>query len=691
VPKPVAPLDLLCVNTIRALAMDGVQKANSGHPGMPMGAAPMAFVLWQRHLRHSPANPNWVNRDRFILSPGHGCMLLYSLLHLTGYDLPLEELKRFRQLDSRCPGHSEHPHTAGVETTTGPLGQGFSAGVGMAMAQKHLAARFNRSGHDLLDYFIYALVSDGDLMEGLTHEAAGLAGHLKLDNLIYLYDDNRISIEGRTSLTFTEDRRKRFEAYGWHTQVVPDGNDLAAIHRCLLRAKKVKDQPHLILVRTVIGYGSPNKRDTSEVHGAPLGLEELKLAKQTLGEEMKAAGVDLAAAGWNPEAEFHIPAEAGKAFRKAVARGKRAEAEWNAGFAAYAQAFPREAQEFKDWQERKLPAGWSDALPTFAGEKPMATRQAGSKVLAALAPKLPMLLGGSADLHPSTNTYVKGTGDFQHPSNQGDTGTYAGRNFHFGVREHAMMAAVNGLALSKMLIPYGSTFLVFSDYCKMSLRLAAMMKLQSIFVFTHDSIGIGEDGPTHQPIEHLAALRAIYGLVTIRPSDASEVSIAWKVAVERRDGPTCLILTRQAMNVLDRTKYPAASNLEQGAYLLVGGVSEKPDVILIATGSEVQPTLEAVPLLQQSGLKARVVAMPSMELFESQPKEYRDAVLPPEVKARVAVEAGHPMCWHKYVGPEGALVCMNSYGGSAPYKALFEKFGFTAANIAAVAKKAAGR
>jgi len=675
VPDPA--LDQLCVNTIRCLSIDGVQKANAGHPGMPMGAAPMAYVLWHRHLKHNPANPKWANRDRFILSPGHGCMLLYSLLHLTGYDLALDELKNFRQWGSKCPGHSEYGHTAGVETTTGPLGQGLSTGVGMAIAQKYLAGHFNRPGHEIVDYRIYGLVSDGDLMEGVASEAASLAGHLKLDNIIYLYDDNHVSIEGHTTLAFTEDRRKRFDAYGWHTQVVEDGNDLAAIHRALLKTQKVKDKPHLILVRTTIGFGSPNKADTAEVHGAPLGPDEVKLTKK--------------AYGWDPEKEFFVPDEALKEFRKALRRGKNAEKDWAARFAAYKQAFPQLAQEFEDWQAKKLPAGWSDGLPNFAGEKDLPTRAASGKVLAVLGPKLPMLIGGSADLHPSTSTYVKATGDFQHPANEKDTGTYAGRNLHFGVREHAMGAAVNGIALSGMLIPYGATFLVFSDYCKPALRLAAIMQQRSIFVFTHDTIGLGEDGQTHQPVEHLAMLRSLYGMVTIRPTDATEVPVAWKVALERHDGPTCLILTRQKVPVLDRSKFPPAENLAKGAYVLVGSAAEKPDVILIAVGSEMQFALAAAEQLKNEAVKVRVVAMPSMELFEKQPQAYKDEVLPPAVRARVAVEAAHPMCWYKYVGLDGAVVGMECYGASAPLKVLYEKYGFTPANIVAAAKKAMKR
>jgi transketolase len=665
-------LDQLCVTTIRCLSIDGVQKANAGHPGMPMGAAPMAYALWHKHLKHNPTDPNWFNRDRFILSPGHGCMLLYSMLHLTGYDLSMDDVKSFRQWGSKCPGHSEFGHTAGVETTTGPLGSGFSTGVGMAIAQKYLASYFNKPDHKVVDYKIYAIVSDGDLMEGISCEAASLAGHLRLDNLIYLYDDNHISIEGGTELTYTEDRKKRFDALGWHTQVVEDGNDVTAIHRAILKAQKVEGKPHIILIRTTIGFGSPNKANTGEVHGSPLGPDEVKLTKK--------------AYGWDPEKDFYVPEEAGKELRKAVSRGRRAQKQWNEQFAAYKQAHPDLAQQFEDWQSKKLPADWDAGLPNFAGEKELPTRSASGKVLGIISPRLPMLMGGSADLHPSTNTYVKGAGDFQSPANEKEAGTYGGRNLHFGVREHAMGAAVNGMALSQMLIPYGATFLVFSDYCKPQLRLAAIMKTQAIFVFTHDTIGLGEDGATHQPIEQLAMLRSIYGLNVIRPTDATEVPVAWKLAIERRNGPTCIILTRQKIPVLDRTKYPAAENLAKGGYILVGSAAEKPDVILISCGSEMEYTMKAADQLTAEGVKVRVVAMPSMELFEAQPKEYRDQVLPLDVRARVAVEAAHPVCWHKYVGLDGALVCMNSYGASAPYKLLYEKFGITPANIVAAAK-----
>ena len=669
-------LDQLCINTIRCLAIDGVQKANSGHPGAPMGQAPMAFTLWSRHLRHNPKNPHWMNRDRFILSPGHGCMLLYSLLHLTGYDVSMSDLQSFRQLGSKCAGHSEYGHTPGVETTTGPLGQGLANGVGMAMAQKYLAAYFNRPGHEIIDYSILGIVSDGDLMEGVTGEASSLAAHLKLDNIIYLYDDNHISIEGHTTVSFTEDRAKRYEAFGWHVQTVADGNDVGAINQAIEVAKSVKGKPHIINIRTIIGFGSPNKKDTHEVHGSPLGADEVKLAK--------------IAYGWDPEKQFYVPAEAQAEFSKQTTRGAELEQQWNAKFAAYAAAFPDLAQQFKAWTSGKLPDGWTGALPNFEGEKSLSTRVAQAKVLASIGPKLPMLIGGSADLAPSTSTYMKGLGDFQSSSNARspgdhdmDGGSYAGRNLHFGVREHGMSSVLNGIALSNSLIPYGATFLIFSDYSKPAIRLAAFMGVQSIFVFTHDSIGLGEDGPTHQAIEQLTSLRSIYGLTVIRPADATETAVAWKYAIEHRTGPTVLVLTRQNLPVLDRSKFPSASNLEKGAYILVGSKDIKPDLILIGTGSEVQYCQGAAELLEKEGIKTRVVNMPSMEIFEQQPQGYKDEVLPPGVRNRLAVEAAHPMPWYKYVGRFGATQCMESYGASGPYELLYKKFGFTPENIAA--------
>lgn len=665
-----AQLDQLCINTLRCLAMDAVQKANSGHPGMPMGAAPMAYVLWTRFLKHNPHSPAWPNRDRFILSAGHGCMLLYGLLHLTGYNLSLDDLQQFRQWGSKTPGHPEYDLPCGIETTTGPLGQGFATGVGMAIAQKYLAAHFNRPGHELVDYQVYGIVSDGDLMEGVASEAASLAGHLGLDNLIYLYDDNHISIEGSTDLAFTEDVRRRFEAYGWFVQEVADGNDLVAIEQALNAARVEKGRPALIKVRTHIAYGSPNKQDNAEAHGAPLGEEEVKLTKQNLA--------------WPVEPKFHIPAEALAHFREAVDRGGRAEAEWQERLVAYRKAFPGLAAEWDRYVRGELPEGWTAKIPTFKpADGPMATRQASGKVLNAMAPTLPLLLGGSADLAPSNNTYLKGMGDFS-------KGNFGGRNFHFGVREHGMAAILNGMALSG-LIPYGGTFMVFSDYARPAIRLAAMMGVHSIFVFTHDSIFLGEDGPTHQPVEHLPALRAIPNLSVIRPADANETAVAWRVAIERRDGPVALALTRQGVPVIDRSKYASAEGLIRGGYVLADAPGRAVEIILIASGSEVPVALEAYEKLTSEGIAARVVSLPSWDLFEKQPQKYRDEVLPPTVTTRLAIEAAVPLGWERYVGTKGAVMGVTRFGASAPYKVLAEKFGFTAANVVQRAKELLGR
>ena len=665
-----AQLDQLCINTIRFLSVDAVQKANSGHPGMPMGAAAMAYVLWTRFLRYHPRKPDWPNRDRFVLSAGHGCMLLYGLLHLTGYELSLDDLRQFRQWGSKTPGHPEYELSSGIETTTGPLGQGFSTGVGMAIAQKYLAAYFNRPGHELVDYTICGIVSDGDLMEGVASETASLAGHLGLDNLVYLYDDNHISIEGSTDLAFTEDVRKRFEAYGWFVQEVADGNDLAAIDRALRAAWAEKARPSLIKVRTHIAYGSPNKQDSAEAHGAPLGEEEVKLTKQNLG--------------WPLEPAFHVPEEALAHFRRAIAQGERAEAGWQERLAAYRQAFPELAAVWDRYVRRELPEGWATRIPTFQpSDGPMATRQASGKVLNAIAPALPLLLGGSADLAPSNNTYLKGWGDFS-------KGNYGARNFHFGVREHAMGAILNGMALSGLL-PYGGTFLIFSDYARPALRLAAMMGAHSIFIFTHDSIFLGEDGPTHQPVEHLPALRAIPNLSVIRPADANETAVAWRVAIERRDGPVALALTRQGLPVIDRSKYASAEGLTRGGYILANARRKAAEIILIASGSEVPVALEACEKLTAEGIAARVVSLPSWDIFEQQSQEYRDEVLPPGVAARLAIEAAVPLGWERYVGTKGAVIGMTRFGASAPYKVLAEKFGFTAANVLRRARELLGR
>ena len=663
-------LDQLCINTIRFLAVDAVQKANSGHPGMPMGAAPMAYVLWTRYLKHDPAKPAWPNRDRFVLSAGHGCMLLYSLLHLTGYDMPMAELQQFRQWGSKTPGHPEHWLVPGIEVTTGPLGQGVANGVGMGIAQKYLAAHFNRPGHEIVDYKIYAIAGDGCLMEGISSEAASLAGHLQLDNLIYFYDDNHISIEGSTQLAFTEDRAARFEAYGWFVQKVADGNDLEAIDAAIHAAQAERDRPSIIMVRTHIGYGSPNKHDTAEAHGSPLGVEEVKLTKQNLG--------------WPLEPAFLVPDEARAHFRLALAKGAEAEAAWQAKLAAYRQAYPDLAVEWDRYTRGELTPGWQSKLPVFSHtDKPMATRQASGKVLNAISPVLPTLLGGSADLAPSTDTLIKGEKDFE-------PGNFGGRNFHFGVREHAMAAILNGMALSG-LVPYGATFFVFTDYLRPALRLAALMETHAIFVLTHDSVFLGEDGPTHEPIEHLASCRIIPHLSTIRPADANETAVAWRVALEHKGGPVALILTRQALPIIDRSKYGAAEGLEKGAYILADAQGRTPELILIATGSEVATCLDAYQKLSAEGIAARLVSMPSWDLFEKQPQSYRDEVLPPSVTARLAVEAGVPFGWERYVGPKGAVHGINRFGASAPYKIIAEKLGFTGEQIAKDAHEVLGR
>lgn len=660
----------LSINTIRGLAMDAVQKANSGHPGMPMGAAPMAYVLWTRHLRYDPLKPQWANRDRFILSAGHGCMLLYSLLHLTGYDMPLEEIKQFRQWGSRTPGHPEYRIEEGIETTTGPLGQGFGNGVGMAIAEKYLAAHFNQVGHELVDYKIYAIVSDGDLMEGVASEAASLAGHLGLSNLVYLYDDNHISIEGDTRIAFTESRAKRFEAYGWFVQQVEDGDNLEAIDEALKAAKAEKERPSIIMVRTHIADGSPNKHDTAAAHGSALGEEEVNLTKQNLGLPL--------------EPKFYIPDEVRNHFRQAIDRGEKAEAEWQERLNGYRKAFPELAAEWDRYVKGELATGWKAKLPTFKpSDGPMATRKASGAVLNAISSSLPTLLGGSADLAPSTDTLIKGETGFE-------KGNYGGRNFHFGVREHAMGSALNGMALSG-LIPYGATFMIFSDYLRPTMRLAALSGIRPIFVFTHDSILLGEDGPTHQPIEQLPSMRAIPNLSLIRPADANETAVAWRVAIETKGGPVALALTRQKLSVIDRDRYASAEGLAKGAYVLADSKGKAPEVILIASGSEVQVALEAYEKLTAEGVAARVVSMPSWDLFEKQSQAYRDEVLPPATVARLAIEAAYPFGWERYIGSKGAVIGMTRYGASGPYKVLAEKFGFTAENAVNRAHELLGR
>jgi transketolase len=659
-------LEEQAINTIRFLSADAVQSANSGHPGLPMGGAAMAYTLWTRHLRFNPRNPRWANRDRFILSGGHGSMLLYSLLYLTGFDLPLEELKNFRQWGSRTPGHPEYGLTPGVEVTTGPLGQGFGNAVGMAIAEAHMAAIFNQPGHMVIDHYTYALVTDGDLMEGVASEAASLAGHLQLGKLVFLYDDNQISIDGSTDLAFSEDRLARFAAYGWHVQRVEEGNDVDAVDAALHRAKEDL-RPSLIAVRTRIGYGLPQKAGTAEAHGEPPGEEELLGAKEKLE--------------WPLEPRFYVPDVVKDHFRQAVERGRQWEAEWQDRMARYRVDYPKLAAELERRLNGDLPEGWEQALPEFpADPKGMATRVASGKVLNALAERFPELIGGSADLSPSTKTIISGSPAFQ-------AGSPEGRNFHFGVREHGMGAAVNGMAMHGGVIPYGATFLIFSDYMRPAVRLSALSEYPSIWIFTHDSIGLGEDGPTHQPVEHLASLRAMPNLVVIRPADANETTEAWKVAVERRDGPTALVLTRQNVPTLDRSMFSPASELRRGAYVLADFGEDEPEIILMASGSEVSLVVEAAGSLAAEGVNVRVVSFPSWELFEAQDQAYRDQVLPPRVKRRLAVEAGVSQGWEKWVGEHGGVLAQESYGASSPGKANFEKFGFTVANVIEKAQK----
>ncbi|HMC83206.1 MAG TPA: transketolase, partial [Candidatus Polarisedimenticolia bacterium] len=634
--KPSGDLDRLCINTVRTLAMDAVEKANSGHPGLPMGAAAMAYVLWTRFLRHNPANPAWPARDRFVLSAGHGSMLLYALLHLTGYPLSLEEIRRFRQWESRTPGHPEYGLTPGVETTTGPLGQGFGNGVGMALAQRYLAGLFNRPGHPLLEYRIYGIVSDGDLMEGVASEAASLAGHLKLGNLVYLYDQNHICLDGPTDRCFTEDVEERFRAYGWHARSV-DGNDLEAVASALEDAEGETLRPSLILARTHIGHGSPHKQDTADAHGAPLGAQEVRLTKKALG--------------WPEDAVFWVPPEALAVFRGSLEKGKRLEEEWERRHRAYREAYPREAGELERIWRGELPEGWDADLPVFASDTapPLATREASGKIITSLSPRILELLGGSADLGHSTQTYLKGCPEFS-PSE------YAGRSVRFGVREHAMGSILNGMALSG-LIPYGGTFLMFSDYMRPSIRLAALMRIRVIYILTHDSIGLGEDGPTHQPVETLAALRAIPNLTIIRPADATETVAAWKWAIQHRGGPVALALSRQKLPVLDRNVLAPAESLVRGAYVLSEARGGIPLLILMASGSEVSLILETQKMLEEgeSPVPTRVVSFPSWELFEAQSTDYRDLVLPPGLAARFAVEAAVRQGWDRYVGPRGGF------------------------------------
>ena len=672
----------LCINTVRFLSVDAVQKAKSGHPGMPLGAAPMAYVLWTRLLKHNPRDPGWFDRDRFVLSAGHGSMLLYSLLYLTGYDLSLDDIKQFRQFGSKAPGHPERGHTPGVETTTGPLGQGFANAVGMAIAEAQLAARYNRPGFKVVDHATYAIVSDGDLMEGVASEAASLAGHLRLGKLTCLYDDNYVTLAAGTDITFSEDRARRFEAYGWHTVSVPDGNDLAGIEAALRAARAETARPSLVLVRTHIGYGSPNKHDTFEAHGSPLGVDEVRLTKQNLN--------------WPTDPPFLVPEEALAHFREAVLRGAHDEATSNDRMMAYAKTFPELAQELRRSLSGELPPGWDADLPVFpADTKGMATRVASGKVMNAIAPRVPALTGGSADLDPSTHTALKGLGDFDPAAGkgvdtQGSAGggwSYAGRNLHFGVREHAMGGIVNGLAAHGGIVPYGSTFLIFSDYMRPAIRLAALMGLHVIHVFTHDSIALGEDGPTHQPVEQLAALRAIPNLTVIRPGDANETAVAWRVAVETRDRPVLLVLSRQDVPTLDRSRYAPAEGLRRGAYVLCDASDGKPDLMLIASGAEVGLIVAAAERLGAEGVAVRCVSMPSWELFDALAQADRDAVLPPAVGARLAVEAGAAQGWHRYVGDAGDVLSVERFGASAPGEVVMREYGFSVDSVCARAKE----
>jgi transketolase len=654
-----ASLDSLCINTIRTLSMDAVQKANSGHPGTAMALAPAAFVLWTRHMRYNPHNPDWPDRDRFILSAGHACILQYSMLFLTGYDVSLDDIKQFRQWGSKTPGHPEYGHTPGIEATTGPLGQGISNAVGFAAAESILATRFNGAAGSIVDHDTYVICSDGDLMEGVSSEAGSLAGHLHLGRLIVLYDDNHITIEGNTSLSFdTEDVCRRYDAYGWHTQAVADANDLDALDRAIAAAK-ADPRPSLIRVRSHIAYGAPHKQDTAEAHGEPLGVDEIKGAKRFYG--------------WPEDAQFLVPDDALALFRQAVDRGAQLETQWRTKFDAYSAAAPALARQFLDEQEGKLPGGWADGLPSFKAEDgPVATRDASAKTMNAVAMTVPAFLGGAADLAGSTKTNLTGLGDFE-------AGTYGGRNFHFGIREHAMGAMLNGMCLHRGLRPFGATFLIFSDYMRPTIRLAALMRIHPIYVWTHDSIGLGEDGPTHQSIEQLASLRAIPNMTVMRPADANETAVCWRLALEHADGPVGLVLTRQKLPILDTARTPLAA---RGGYVLTPEDGGKARIILIGTGSEVHPCNDARTILQSKGIPTRVVSLPCWSIFEAQEQAYRDDVLPPDVTARVSVEAAAPLGWERFVGDRGSIVAMRRFGASAPADVLFKEFGFTGERIA---------
>lgn len=662
-------LEQRCVHTLRTLSIDAVQKANSGHPGMPMGMADVAYVLWNDFLNHNPANPSWFNRDRFVLSAGHGSMLLYSLLHLSGYELSMDELKNFRQWNSLTPGHPEVGLTPGVETTTGPLGQGFGNGVGMALAEAHLAARYNRENHAVVDHYTYAIVSDGDLMEGVSQEAASLAGHLQLGKLIYFYDDNNITIDGSTDLAFTENVQQRFEAYGWHCIPI-DGHDRAAIREATKQARAVTDKPSLILCRTHIGFGSPNKQDSSSSHGSPLGEDEITLTKQKYGVDASRT--------------FHIDEDVLEQYHSALTKGAQAEAAWNEAFSAYQAAFPDEAEAFSASIARKLPESWDDVLPVFdTDSKGLATRKSSGKVLDEITQKIPSLVGGSADLSGSNLTKAQSASILQPDK-------YEGTYIHFGVREHAMGAMMNGMALHDGIIPFGGTFLIFSDYCRPAIRLAGLSHIPSVFVFTHDSIGLGEDGPTHQPVEHLAALRAMINVLVLRPADANETARAWQAAIENKSGPSCLVLTRQNLPTLDRSTYAPAEHALKGGYVL-NPDEENPEGILMGSGSELHVALAAHEMLKAEGISTRVVSFPSFELFEAQDEAYRQSVLPESISARVAVEAAVPLGWEHYTGSRKNVVGMTTYGASAPFETLYKEFGITPEAVAERLKQQLGK
>jgi transketolase len=657
-------LNQLCINTVRILAADAVQKANSGHPGTPMGIAPMGHVLWTKAMNYNPKNPDWANRDRFILSAGHACMFQYAYLYLTGYDLTLDDIKNFRQLGSKTAGHPEYGLLSGIEVTTGPLGQGFANGVGMAIAQQYLASRYNKDGFDIFDYKIYAVCSDGDLMEGVSAEAASLAGHLKLGNIIYLYDNNHISIEGDTALAFdNEDVAKRFEAYSWHTQSIDDGNDIEAIAAAIENAKNVTDKPSLILVRTHIAYGAPDAVDTAEAHGAPLGEKEVKATKKNLG--------------FDPEKSFYVPDEVLAYYRKEGEKGAGLEEKWNELYKAWKDKYPDLANEYELFSSNQLPEGWKEKLPVFSGDEKEATRTAAGKALNAIADYFPLLIGGAADLAPSTNTLLK-----KYDSFEGDN--HGGRNFHFGVREHGMGSVLNGMAVTKGFTPYGATFLIFSEYMRPPIRLAAIMKIKPIYVYTHDSIGLGEDGTTHQPVEQLISLRSIPNITVIRPADANEAVQAWRVALEHRGGPVALILTRQKLPIIDQEKHAKASELERGAYVLSD--AENPQLILIATGSEVSLALKAQAVLKQDSINARVVSMPSWELFQKQDDAYKEKVFPKALRKRLSIEAGSPLGWREYVTDEGDILAINKFGESAPGEEVMKAYGFSVENVVSKAK-----